>query len=127
MARLNAGDPFPQLTVSTVDGRSITLPADLEGSDAILLFYRADPLEKARQTVEEDKLPYPVAYGLRVPEDADRIGAWWDSKRRIIQPAEFLLGPDRKVLHATYSTCPIGRIAAEDALSLLRFLKAKRS
>jgi len=41
MAKLNAGDPFPELTVSAVDGRSITLPADLEGSDAILLFYRA--------------------------------------------------------------------------------------
>ena len=41
MAKLSAGDPFPELTVSTVDGRSIILPADLEGSDAILLFYRA--------------------------------------------------------------------------------------
>ncbi len=41
MAKLNAGDPFPALTVSTVDGRSLTLPGDLEGTHAILLFYRA--------------------------------------------------------------------------------------
>ncbi len=96
-----------------------------EGISVIAL--SSDSLEKARETVEEDKLPYPVAYGLRVPEDADAIGAWWETKRRIIQPSEFLLGPDRTVLHATYSTGPIGRIPAGDALSLLQFLKAKRS
>ena len=100
---------------------------ELRAEGISVMALSTDPLEKARETVEEDKLPYPVAYGLRVPEDADRIGAWWEAKRRIIQPSEFLLGPDRKVLHATYSTGPIGRIPAEDSLSLLRFLKAKRN
>lgn len=41
MNRLNAGDPFPELTASTVGGRSLKLPAALEGDYAILLFYRA--------------------------------------------------------------------------------------
>ena len=100
---------------------------ELRAEGISVMALSTDPLEKARETVEEDELPYPVAYGLVVPEDADRIGAWWEAKRRIIQPSEFLLGPDRRVLHATYSTGPIGRIAAQDALGLLQFLKARRS
>jgi len=30
------------------------------------------------------------------------------SRRNLIQPSEFLLGPDRRVLRATYSSGPIG-------------------
>jgi len=43
----------------------------------------------------------------------------------IIQPSEFLLGPDRRVLHATYSSRPIGRIAADDVVKLVGFLEAR--
>jgi hypothetical protein len=41
MSRLSAGDVFPSLTVTTVGGRSLALPADLQGEYSILLFYRA--------------------------------------------------------------------------------------
>ena len=40
----------------------------------------------------------------------------------MIQPSEFLIGRDGKVLSATYSTGPIGRLRAEDVLSLVRFM-----
>jgi len=67
----------------------------------------------------------PGRLGLRIPEDADRIGALYEIKRNIIQPSEFLLGPDRRVLHATYSSGPIGRIAADDVVKLVGFLEAR--
>lgn len=41
MPHLTPGDPFPQLSVSLVDGRTLALPGDLEGEYSILLFYRA--------------------------------------------------------------------------------------
>jgi hypothetical protein len=40
MHGLNAGDVFPELKVTTVNGGSLSLPADLEGEYAIVLFYR---------------------------------------------------------------------------------------
>ena len=40
-AKLNVRDPFPEMTVQTVDGRTVRLPADLPGKFALLLFYRA--------------------------------------------------------------------------------------
>ena len=99
---------------------------ELDGEGISVIALSTDPLDKAKQTVEEDRLRYPVAWGLKVPDDADRIGAAWDPKRKIIQPSEFILGADRRVLHATYSTGPIGRIDAGDAVALIRFLKSKR-
>jgi peroxiredoxin len=95
-----------------------------EGISVIAL--STDPLEKAKETVDSDGLRYPIAWGLKVPEDAERIGAASDQKRGMIQPAEFILGKDRRVLHATYSTGPIGRMTAEDALALIRFLKSRK-
>ncbi len=91
-----------------------------------MLALSSDSQEKAKETAEKDGLQFPVAHSLEVPDDAERIGAYWEKKRGIVQPSEFLLGPDRRVLHATYSTGPIGRIDPADALTLIRFLKARK-
>jgi peroxiredoxin len=40
MEYLNAGDAFPESKVTTVDGRTLSIPSDLTGEYAILLFYR---------------------------------------------------------------------------------------
>jgi peroxiredoxin len=90
-----------------------------------VLALSTDPLEKARETAEQDGFGFPLAYGLRLPEDAERIGAPFDSKRGIIQPSEFILGPDHRVIHATYSTGPIGRVKAEDAVQMIQFIKSR--
>jgi peroxiredoxin len=97
----------------------------LRAEEISVLALSTDSLEKARETVEQDKIGFPVAYGLRIPDDADRIGAPFEPKRSVIQPSEFILGPDRRVIHATYSTGPIGRIRAEEALSMIGFVKAR--
>jgi len=39
--RLNVGDVFPEFKVTNVDGREFSLPTDLAGDYAIVLFYRA--------------------------------------------------------------------------------------
>jgi peroxiredoxin len=85
-----------------------------------------DPLEKSREVVEQSGLSYPLAYGLKVPEDAERIGAWWEERRGIIQPSEFLLDSSHRVASATYSTGPIGRVKAEDVIALVKFLNSRR-
>ncbi len=85
-----------------------------------------DPLDKAREVIEQSGLSFPVAYGLKVPEDADRIGAWWEERRKIIQPAEFLLDAAHRVASATYSTGPVGRLKAEDVITLVKFLNSRK-
>ena len=70
------------------------------------------------------ELSFPVAHGV-TRDVADAIGAWWDTRRDFIQPSEFILDSSGRVLSATYSTGPVGRLDAKDALSLLRILKAR--
>ncbi len=40
MLRLNPGDLFPALSLNTVGGESISLPADLDSPMTVVLFYR---------------------------------------------------------------------------------------
>jgi peroxiredoxin len=100
--------------------------AELKAADVSVVALSVDPLDKAHELAEQNHLEFPLAYGLKVPEDAQRIGAWWDEKRPMIQPSEFLLGEGGRILSATYSSGPIGRVKAEDALTLVRFFESRR-
>lgn len=77
--------------------------------------------------VERTGATFPIGYGLKVPEDADRVGAYWEERRGIIHATNFTLGPDRKVLQACYATGPIGRIVAEDALRSIQGTKKRKA
>ncbi len=86
-----------------------------------------DLLDKAKETVDKLQLTFPVAYGLDVPRDAEKIGAFWDERRKIIQPANFVLDSAKKVVDASYSIGPVGRITAADALSHIQFFKKRKA
>jgi alkyl hydroperoxide reductase subunit AhpC len=66
------------------------------------------------------ELSFPVAYGV-TRAMADRIGAWWEDRRGIVQPSEFLVDAAGKVRSATYSSGPIGRVDAADVVKLVNF------
>jgi hypothetical protein len=70
---------------------------------------------------------FPIGYGLKVPEDADKVGAYWEERRGIIHATNFTLSPDRKILQACFATGPIGRITATDALSSIRGTKRRKA
>ena len=77
-----------------------------------------DPLDKAREVAAE--LSYPVAYGL-TRAMADRLGAWWEDRRGIIQPSNFIVDAEGKVRASTYSSGPIGRMEPADVVRLVSF------
>ena len=52
---------------------------------------------------------------------ANAIGAWWEDRREIIQPSEFILGLDNKVIASSYADGPLGRMQAEDVIKLINF------
>jgi peroxiredoxin len=95
-----------------------------ESIDVVAL--SVDPLDKARETVEKLRLSFPVAYGLEVPADAEKIGAFWEERRKIIHATNLILDADKKVVDACYSIGPIGRIVAADALSHVQFFKKRK-
>jgi len=100
------------------------IKAQFDEAGISILAASVDPLDKATEVRQE--LSFPIAYGV-TREQADTIGAWWEDRRAIIQPAEFILDGDGVVLSATYSTGPVGRMDAGDALKLVKFLESKRN
>ena len=82
-----------------------------------------DPEDKAVEVAAE--LSFPVAFGV-TRADAEAIGAWWSDERAILQPAEFVLGPDGKVLQSSYSSGPIGRMDAPNTLALIESYEARK-
>lgn len=76
----------------------------------------ADNEEHAREIAKD--VSFPVAFGM-TREDAGRLGAWWGEQRNNIQPAEFLIGRDGKVIHSLYASGPVGRMAPDELVRQL--------
>ena len=70
-------------------------------------------------------LGFPVAYGV-TRETGDQIGAWWEERRDHIQPSEFIITREGRVMSSNYSSSPVGRMDPEETLTLLGYL-TKRS
>ncbi len=68
--------------------------------------------------VEKHKIGFPVIYGLDVRTEAEKIDAYFDSEGGYFQPANFILR-NEKVVQATYSSGPLGRLQAQQVLMLV--------
>ena len=82
-----------------------------------------DVEDKARLVAAE--VSFPVGYGVTRAQ-ADLLGSWWEDRRGIIQPSEFIVDAGGKVVTSSYSSGPIGRIEAADAIKMVNFLEAQK-
>jgi alkyl hydroperoxide reductase subunit AhpC len=80
-----------------------------------------DSLEDT-QTVAKP-LNFPVAYGI-TRDIGDALGSWWDERRNFIQPSEFVVNPNGKVMFSTYSNSPVGRMDPAETLTLITYLNS---
>ena len=98
------------------------LKGELDALGAKIFAASVDPIDKAREVAAE--VSFSVGYGV-TREIADKLGSWWEDRRSIIQPSEFVLGADGKVLASSYSDGPIGRIDAADVIKMINFREAQ--
>jgi peroxiredoxin len=94
------------------------LKPELDALGVKIVAASVDPLDKAREVAAG--LSFPVAYGV-TRAAADLVGAWWEERRAIIQPSEFVVAADGRVRASTYSSGPIGRIDPADVVKLVNF------
>jgi peroxiredoxin len=88
----------------------------------------SDSPDGARQAVEKLGLGFTVLGGLDASLTSNAIGCYTgvhDGSPHV-QPASFVLDPEGKVRHAVYSSGKVGRLTAEDALSIVRDLQKTR-
>lgn len=82
-----------------------------------------DPADKARETVSEHSLTFPVGYGLSLKETAEALGAFYEERRNVLQATGFVMKPDKTIVVSQYSSGPIGRLVWQDILGLVQFYK----
>ena len=88
-----------------------------------ILAASVDTGEAAREVA--DDLDFPVAEGV-TRDQARALDSWWEERRSIIQPSEFVLNRSGRVVTSTYSSGPIGRMDAEDVAKLVAFFERRK-
>lgn len=96
----------------------------LEDLGAKVIAASAENADKAKEVAAQ--VAVPVGYGV-TREQADSLGAWWEDRRQIIQPSNFVLDSTGKVLSATYSTGPIGRLEPLDAIRFIQYQEKQKA
>lgn len=91
---------------------------------ARVLAATSEGLDKAQEMAA--KVSLPIAYGVSHGE-VEQFGGWWEDRRQIIQPANFVLNDAGKVMSATYSSGPVGRLEADDAIRFLQFMEKQKA
>ena len=96
---------------------------ELESVDANVVAASVDNIEKAKEVANE--VSFPVAHSV-TREIADSLGSWWEERRGIIQPSEFIVGDDGKIVTSSYSSGPIGRFDATDVVKIITFYESRK-
>ncbi|CAN5861153.1 hypothetical protein BH11GEM1_BH11GEM1_21520 [soil metagenome] len=95
---------------------------------ATIVALSSDPQDSAGTTVTKLGLAFPVAYGLDAAAASRAIGCYTGIHEGVphVQPAAFVLDGSGNIIHAVYSSGKVGRLTADDALTLLRDQQKKR-
>jgi peroxiredoxin len=96
---------------------------ELDALGAKVVAASVDPIDKAREVAAE--VSFAVGYGV-TRDTAELLGSFWEERRSIIQPSEFIVGADGKVVVSSYSDGPLGRIDGADAVKLIRFYESRK-
>ena len=99
------------------------LKSELAAVGASVFAASVDPQDKAQLVAAE--VSFPVGYGVTRAQ-SDALGSWWEDRRSIIQPSEFIIGANGEVVTSSYSSGPIGRIDAADVIKLINFRESQK-
>jgi alkyl hydroperoxide reductase subunit AhpC len=68
---------------------------------------------------------YPMAYGLECRKIAEELGCFFAEDRKYLQPTAYIIDPKGRVACSSYSSGPVGRMSAANALDLIEHYKKK--
>jgi len=98
---------------------------DFQSEQVTVIAGSVDPIDKAKEVVEKNKITYPVAYGMNAQQVSRVTGAYYDKDRNYIHATGFIIRPDNSLEVVCYSSGPVGRFVAQDVLGLVKFYKSK--
>ena len=105
-----------------MDGFNERLEA-LGEADVSVVAASVDNIDNAKKIA--DGKDFSFGYGV-TRDTADALGSWWEDRRQIIQPSEFVVnGETGKVVLSSYSDGPLGRLDAGDVVRLVNFYESQ--
>ena len=95
---------------------------ELEKLDVRMFAASVDTGSEAKEV--SDDVSFDVGEGV-TREQAELIGAWYGDARHpeMIQPSEFLINADGKVVMSSYSAGPLARMNPDDLIKMINFLE----
>lgn len=96
---------------------------ELKALNVSVLSASVDTGDEAKKVA--DGAGYPVGQGV-TRKVADALGSWWDEKRDYMQPSEFVLDGEGKVLASSYSAGPLARMDPGDVIKLVGFFEKRK-
>jgi len=94
-------------------------------SDIQLIAASVDGLEEARDLRNKLILGFDLGYGLNAKAVAESTGGFFDDVKGFLHAASFIIDPANEIAVSAYSSGSVGRLAADDALKLIGFLRSK--
>lgn len=91
-----------------------------EKADVRVVALSADDEGGAREMASDEDLSFPILYGLDVDDMNERVGLYVEKGEKThLQPAQFVLDPGGRIRFASYSSGPVGRLSAAEALGVV--------
>jgi len=94
------------------------------GPGVRIIAISVDDEEKSGEIASE--VSFPVAHSIS-RDQTDTIGSWWDDNRNFVQPSEFILDDQGKVIFASYSSGPLARLDPGDVIKMVNFYESKKN
>lgn len=92
--------------------------------DARVVAMSVDDEAATRSLVDKHRITFPVGHGADARAVAEATGAFVNEDPLYLQSTGFVLDPTGRVLVSVYSSGAIGRLVPEDAVGMIRYLRA---
>ncbi|THB66995.1 MAG: hypothetical protein D6E12_09480 [Desulfovibrio sp.] len=98
---------------------------EFQASDIGIVMASVNDKATNQALMDRHGVDIPFAYGLDAEEMSRAVGCHYNVDDKFIEATGFLLQPDATVYLGAYSTGVLGRIRADNALSVIRYYQTK--
>ena len=98
---------------------------EFQAADIGLILASVEDKATSQALLDRHGVDIPFAYGLDAEEVSRAVGCYYDASDKYTEATGFMLQPDKKVYLGAYSTGVVGRIRADNALSVIRYYQTE--
>lgn len=98
---------------------------EFQNNNIGLIFASVEDKATSQALLDRHGVDIPFAYGLDAEKMSQAVGCYYDINDKHTEATGFMLQPDKKVFLGAYSTGVVGRIRANNVLSVIRYYQTE--